>query len=320
MATLNEILTDKNNRLESVPLDFEKSATKSQDPFLDSIIALLDDLEKKDGVIVQNVANLAIVDQIVDQLRTTLNQSGYLQAVASFADEFDTQKIVNDDYFKKIVDTFEDVPLATGFYNRQKREAVNFLIGAGVEPTIITPIRTLLDDAVMTGASLSETIGGLRLFVSGDPTKDGILQGYAKQIAYDSFAISDRTYTNTISTELGLDWFFYSGGVLEQIFNSKGNQIGGTREFCFVRDGNHYHRKEMELWTTKEGEPKPANEWGGMIPTTDSQTIFINLGGYRCQHSAMPVSAIVVPKDVLIRNLESGNFKPSAKERGLLGI
>jgi len=126
---------------------------------------------------------------------------------------------------------------------------------------------------------------------------------HVKRVAYDAFAVSDRTYTNTVSNVLGIEWYFYSGGTIDD-----------TRDFCQERIGKYFHKKEVEGWGENKsccGLKYPnSNGWQGRNTLTNKTTIFTLAGGYNCKHSISPVSLRSVPKSVVQRNIENGNYKP----------
>ena len=120
----------------------------------------------------------------------------------------------------------------------------------------------------------------------------GKLLQYSKQIAYDSIATADRAYTSAVAEDLGNDWFYYAGGLLKT-----------SREFCIERHNQYYHFKEVESWA--------GLNWDGKMENTTPQNIWENLGGYNCNHAIIPVSIDQVPKSVLKRNINSGNYVPT---------
>ena len=105
-----------------------------------------------------------------------------------------------------------------------------------------------------------------------------------------------------------------------QFYVFVGVDIMSTRSFCKERNGKYFHFKEIMDWASED--------WEGKHPKTNEKTIFKYVGGYcmkgdrneRCTHMLMPVSQFVVPKDVLIRNIEKGYFQPSIKAKELLGL
>jgi hypothetical protein len=137
----------------------------------------------------------------------------------------------------------------------------------------------------------------LRYLIEGNEEVDGRLMSHVKRVAYDSFAVSDRSYTNTIATDLGLEFYRWSGGKIED-----------TRCFCLERAGKYFHREEIKAWGRGEniGKCKSNGLWEGANSNTDEATIFFYAGGYNCKHSIAPVSKKSVPADVMQRARAEG--------------
>jgi hypothetical protein len=57
-----------------------------------------------------------------------------------------------------------------------------------------------------------------------------------------------------------------------------------------------------------------------MMPNTNEDTIFVNAGGYNCQHSILPISTFAVPKEVGLSAFEKGYFEPTRTEKEYFGI
>jgi hypothetical protein len=99
--------------------------------------------------------------------------------------------------------------------------------------------------------------------------------------------------------ELGIEWFEYLGG-----------EIPTTRPFCEHREGEIFHRKEIEAW----GDGKNSGgirdirdgTWAGRIDGTDSKSIFTLVGGWNCRHYLVPVPDRKVPETVKARARAEG--------------
>lgn len=165
-----------------------------------------------------------------------------------------------------------------------------------VTTNLYNPVRTILTDSVIAGDSYVKVVKAIKQVVQGgtiqNKTLEGKLYRYAKQMAYDTFVVADRGYTNNIAIDLEVEFYRYQGGLVED-----------SREFCVSRNGKYYHRKEVEAW----GKLK---QWDGKIPATDEKSIFVYAGGFLCKHSILPISEFSVPKDVINRNIENGNYNP----------
>lgn len=302
--TLEQIFSERLKRLKSIPDKFISDTQKAEKKIISGILDALNQLEIKDGFIVKSKRNLTAIAQISSEIKSVVLNSEYVKAVKEFIGEFDNQAELTDNYFDKIL---ENAPAATPYVDAvlelSKKQTVNYLLEAPMDAAFITPIEDLLTTNIQAGASFTQTIKDIRDFAEASGEEGGKLAQYSKQIAYDSFAVSDRTYLSERADALGFEWYIYSGG-----------ELPTTRPFCEARHGKYYHKKEIELWVTdsgsEESNPKPHKEWAGMFPGTNKQTIFDLAGGFNCRHIIAPISIKSVPQDVIERAIEAGYYNP----------
>lgn len=291
MPSFESLLKEKNERLESIPLELQTIVEKQQREVLNGILSKLSRLTTVNGQYKIDAKNIKIIAEISDELKKVLLNDEYLKAVRDFSKEFEIQATLNS----KLIDKgFGETanPVASEIYiQTAKRNAVDALVGSPVDSQFIKPIQGLLENAVVNGATVNETIDSIRTFVEGGNGAEGKILKYAKQITNDTFAIADRSYTSIVSDYLSNDWFYYAG-----------SEVENTRCFCAERVGNYYHYKEIESWANGEnlGDCNiGGGKWAGQIPGTNSSTIYSYLGGYQCMHSLIPVSeAIVLDSDI----------------------
>jgi hypothetical protein len=309
--TLKQILKEKNDRLESVPEALLTVVERTQKKLFAKLVSFVDQLERDGAQLISSSDNFFKITAIIDQFKDAIFQSEYVDAVKSFAKEFDAQKKVNDKYFQKGFGDFDKVDIAQSLVKKAKADAVNALLSSPLDDNFLKPLENLLIDSVATGAGWRETLDAIQKFTTGDEDKDGKLLQYSKQIAHDDFAFSDRAYSNAVADELDVEWYFYSGG-----------EIPTSRCFCIERHEQYFHHKEIEAWGRGEnlGECKSGDLWAGAVSETNAQTIFIYAGGFNCGHSIMPVSVFDVPKEVIQRNIDNGNYDPTEAESEMLGV
>ncbi len=304
---LEDIISSKLGRLNTVPDKFESSVYKAQRQIYDDILGLLDQLKRKNGLIEMTTENLLLIDSIADKTKAVVVGGDYIEAVKEFAGEFDKQAQINNEYLQKALGDFNESDLANQILLSSKTIAVESLVSS-VDNDFIFPLKQLLNESISSGASWSEMVKKIRQLAEGGDGIDGKLLRYSKQIASDTFAQSDSSYTNSIAEDMGIEWFKYSGG-----------ELSGTRPFCHAHNGKFYHKKEIQKWPLPKSQGGQA-PWAGEVKNTDSKSIFIYRGGYSCKHSIMPVSLYIVPTDVIKRNIDSGNFTPTAYEKKELGL
>jgi len=309
MPSINDILKRKAARLSRIPEELYTNIERIQRDIYQDLLGMLADLSRTaEGKIRPTVANFRLAEKINRSLSKILGSGDYLSAVASFAAEFDKQKDLADQYFQKAFPAFEASKIADQVFLQSKRNAVELLTGATPKTGFLQAINTEIDKAISSGASIKDTVATIRRIAIGGegpagaaPISGKLLQ-YAKQVASDAISVADRSYTFAIAEDLEAEWFLYAG-----------DELPSSREFCIERHGNYYHKKEIEAWA--------ALDWAGkMKDSTNEQTIFVNAGGWNCQHSIMPVTIDTVPREVIMRNIASGNFVPSEFERAELGL
>ena len=280
MPTLQQIIAEKSNRLEAIPNKLINSVDKIQKGIFEELMGLIESLDTKDGKILLNKKNLVKIEGIVGKLSESVFGGEYIEAIESFARE----KVFSDEFIEKA--------LYDNILKGAQRNAVELLSEAGINTAFTVPLKNILTTSVSTGQSFGDTVKALRTFIEGNSEIDGTLLRHVKQVARDGFSFADRQYTNIIANDLGVEWYLYSGG-----------RVTDTREFCRLRQGLYFHKKEVEKWAN--------SPWQGKASGTTSSTIFTFAGGYNCMHSILPVSKFSVPKEVIQRNINNGNYKVS---------
>lgn len=302
-----EIIKRKADNLDAIPDKFLSGVKRSEKEIFAGILELLSQLEVRNGVFVASPENLRIASTINEQIKQVMLSSEYSKALGEFAKGFDVQAELTQEYFLKALQV-ETPAIAASLVQIAKRNAVDLLINRGNDADFLYPLRDIIEQSVVNNASYAETLKAIREMVEGSDQFESRLMSYSRGIALDTFAIADASVIATYSNEYEFEWFRYVGGTMKT-----------TRPFCLERDGNFYHKREIEAWgegkkTTGLKLPSSGG-WGGRIDGTTASTIFSYRGGYACRHLIMPVSVFSVPKDVIIRNIEQGFYEPTATVR-----
>ena len=133
MATLKQIIVEKSKRLQDVPDEFLTRVEKTQKTIFARLTALIAQLQTKDGLIQISTENLAIVDEIIDDLRKVVYNSDYTDAVSSFAREFDKQGKINEEYFKTAFTDFSKSEIGDAVLKKIKTDTVQSLLGGALD-------------------------------------------------------------------------------------------------------------------------------------------------------------------------------------------
>ena len=239
---------------------------------------LLKGIDIREGSIVPSVSNLRIINQVDDKIRMALSKSGYENRIRQFEKNYQSLWNTNNKYFKGLAEAF--IPNESMFKAIRERAVQSLnesLAGAGLQTTLIEPIKNILDANITSGGDFFDMKKQVSQLVNG-----GKLESYSGQITRDGINQFNANYHEQVSSELGLDWFLYRGGTVKD-----------TRPFCAERKGKYYHRSEVESWAKLS--------WAGKIPGTTKSTIYTYRGGFNCMHQIVAVDASVVPKADLKR-------------------
>lgn len=289
MPTLKEIISEKLNALETAPAGFESSVYKTQKKIFEQTLKLLDELSlNADGTIKLTNGNLALIEKIGDNLKKTIDGSGYLKDVAAFVKQFDKQKTLNTSFFKKAFGDFDNKAVYDTVYSQAKTYAIDLLSDNAVMQNVAT-FKEILNNAISSSDTFTNLIKNIQGNIMGNSQGEGTLYRYAKQNAGDLFAIADRQYTQVIANDFKLVFYEYAGALIDD-----------SRKFCIDRHRKIYHKKEIEEMASLT--------WQGKMKNTTEKTIFVVCGGYNCKHSWIPVGWRSVPAAVIKRNLEIGNI------------
>ena len=283
MARLDDLIAERIARIDSVPDAFYSTVGQQQRAVMRRMQQLMAGMDTVGGNLAFNEANVARISEIVNELiNEDLMQGEYRTALREYLRQFGIQGDINDAIFGEIIDNFTVNPNWRLAIQEAQRTTLQALGTNGINTAFGEPIRKQLLASVTNGMGLEEATAAIRVFIEGNEEVLGVLQRYAGQIAYDSFAFTDRSYAHLVAEDLDVQWFRYQGG-----------QVKDSRDFCIQRLNKIYHRTEIEQWASLT--------WGGKAKGTDAATIWSYAGGYRCMHTFVPVIASEVPDDVKAR-------------------
>jgi hypothetical protein len=302
--TLDEILREKSEQSLEVPNAFQSAITRQERKMLLWLEIALSQLERDSlGNILTTSNNLALTTQILEGLKDVFFDASYSRALRSFLQGFDIQASLTNELFALNFDLSSPPNLAAQVLQASKRNAITLFSESVINTTYFEPLRNQLYSSISSNASFTDTLKVVQEITVGNDQADALLSRYAKTYTRTSYGQADRVYMDTVAKEVGVEWYRYSGGTVQE-----------TREFCDKRVGKFYHRKEVEQWGNE------TTQWQGRMKGTNSATIFQNLGGWNCMHRLIPYSVRAVPKEVVLRNVRNGNYTPSASVKEWLGV
>lgn len=244
----------------------------------------------KEGAIKPNTANIRLLRTIRADLSNIVVDNAYKKRVNTYLGNFDKIKKETDLLYASTAGFNPNRQVFKEILRSSVDLTKNSLLEAGINQNVINPVIDILNQGITSGSQIAEMEETLRTAIVGDSSRLGNLERYTSQITRDALNQYSSNYNESISGDLNMEWYFYSGTIIED-----------SRDYCIERAGKYFHKKEVE---------DVPSQWAGRIPGTNSSTIFTYRGGYNCRHLYLPVLINVVPKSVIQRNIANGNYTP----------
>jgi hypothetical protein len=300
MASFEQLVKSKIKLLENVPEEIATAAIKAQRDAWRKIAPMLGEMDvDADGNIAQTEDNIRRIGLITDELNKSLAGGEYKDAVQKFLGSIDEGVQLTDDIAKKIDSSFQPNNVQKQLLNISKQNAIDAFFGSGLKQNVTQPFLEQLTANVAARAPLNQAVTALKGVIEGTEASDGRLLANVRTVAGTAQAIADRSYAAAVNEELGIEYFQYLGG-----------EIPTTRPFCEHREGQIFHRKEIEAWGNGDNSAGINDivdgTWSGRIDGTDSRSIFTFVGGWNCRHYLVPVIVNRVPANVKARAKAEG--------------
>lgn len=294
MANQQELIKKIIESIDSAVDGFGKKVPGHQQRIVDELALLLKDLELSGDSIKQSAKNLAAIAKIKGKLEQIVNSDEWLGDVKKYLQSFNEVTKLQNQYFGTLRSEFKPTPLLNEIKKQSLDATFNSLTAEGINPTITSKVQDILRKAITSGSSYTQTMKQLNEFVSTNKSGVGVLERYTKQITTDALNQYSAQYTNAVTNDLGLDWFMYTGALIDS-----------SRTFCKALIKKKYiHKSELAdiiLGNFKEfedmdGEINPKTDLPqGMIAGTNVANFHIYRGGYQCGHQMIPVDEGSVP-------------------------
>lgn len=264
---------------------FAAQIVRVQDQIYDDLVRILKDLQlDPEGYIKQSADNRKVLKEAQKSFDKIISESGYNQAIEQHLEVIPKIDSLNSKYFKTIADSFSVNKNFIKSLQAQSIQTINsYLLQDGLAAQVRIPLNEILNQNINSGTSFSGMLKQLQAFISGKENEGKLLR-YSKQILKDALFQYSRSFQESVTADLKLDWYLFSGPVIE---GGKGSE--GSRGWCRERKGKYFHRSEIESWANEE--------WKGKNPLTTSSSIFVLVGGFNCVDSLIPVSQVIVPEE-----------------------
>jgi len=259
---------------------YAKTLQRFQNVLYDELALILKDLDLTNGYIQQTTANRRILTEAYNAIDTAYTSPTYSLAVSNYVAIVPKIDAANIAYFTSLESGFAPKKVYLKSIQKELITTVNqYVMQDGLQSQVIQPLNQILNQNINAGGSYSGFIDQVRTYVRGSSEVESKAMQYTRTFVKDTLFTYSRTYQQAVSADLGLTYYYYSGSLMDT-----------SRPFCVERFDQYYSKKEIESWA--------GLEWKGKKQGTTESSIFHFAGGWQCGHQIIPVSELIVPKEV----------------------
>jgi hypothetical protein len=281
MASIDKKIREGEEIIENGGAKFEASVSSLELLIADEIRKILKVVDVKGGKITSNQKAIDFLASMQSRIRNAMNQAGYEDKVKELLKNFAKIKANNIAIHEIANNVIIQNSTLTGIQKLEVQNALDKLVGTGIDAEFINPMREALYRNITFGGSIADAEQIIESYVVSTPQKQSVLRRYAGQISRDAISQFDGAIQQTIADELGLDGFLYAGTI-----------ISDTRAQCA-----HWVKKRILKKEELEADINKALTNGyfggkrasGMIPGTNVDNFSVYRGGYNCRHRAIAV-------------------------------
>jgi hypothetical protein len=256
---------------------YGRQITRIQNALYADVLVILKDLKlDPDGYILQSAENRKLLDQADTKIYEVFRGVLYNKVVSDYVSVITKLDTANQKYFSTFPKFKENRMFLKSLQQQAIQTVEKNILQDGLQAQVINPLSEIMNQNINSGGKFSGFLEQIRNYIRGNEEVEGRAMRYTRTFLKDALFNYARTYQIAVTKDLGLEWFLYSGGVMDK-----------TRDFCLERTGRFFTQTEIEKWADED--------WAGKKQGTTSATIFIYCGGWNCGHQLIPVDSSIVP-------------------------
>lgn len=313
MSSLNQILETIKasvNRIGSF-------ASKRQDPLLREVLGLVKKLETKGDNIQNNINNLKVLNQIKSKVERLMIDDKYISEVKSFVQSYNDLQNIHNEYFSKFNAKWKPAKSLNILKNSAIETTINSFTETGIEVGVTDGIKKILLENITNGGSYFDLTEQLRKHITGAERSEGAVERYVRTFATTSINQFSAEYNKSIADDLGLEWYGYSGSLLET-----------SRDWCEkCVEKKFIHVSEFPALLEGDfgslGSVKISKSTGlpaGLMKGTNETNLVRRRGGWNCGHQMLAVNESIVPDNIKNAVYATQAYKNWAAKNGKKAI
>lgn len=269
---------------------FARNMVRVQNTLYEDILSIVKNLETEDGYILQSATNRKLLAEAENKISEVFSGALYQASVSSYVAIIPKIDELNQQYFTSFKAFKENKQFLKSLQGQTIKTVEKYVLQDGLESQVISPLSQILNQNVNSGGKFSGFLDQIKTFIQGSDQVEGRAISYSRTFLRDSMMTYSRTFQQSVTADLGLEFYLYAGGLIDT-----------SRPFCIDRAGKFFHHREIEQWASLE--------WAGKKAGTTESSIFLFAAGWNCAHEIIPVDVSIVPEDVIERAEKAGYVK-----------
>lgn len=272
---IDKFSKQKDKLIDELIEGLRSDVSKLQDDlFLKVMEDLITKLETTGGKLTSSRGNVILSSREIDEIVKVFNETVHTPFALDFANNTNSLVSMNAGFYRDMLGSSARLTTALNKASELTEEMLGLNTQGNIRPggyldglindtSISSKIKEVTRKSILSNESVADFRKTLEVEILGGD-RSGLLDRHYRTFAYDTVASVDRSYNKVIADEVGLDFAFYSEGL-----------VSDSRPFCVARAGKVFTREEVESWNN-------LGDWQGRIP---GQPVEIVAGGYNCMHS-----------------------------------
>lgn len=280
--------------IDDAVVNFVDGIPVAQKQLYNELIVLIKELEIDNGKLRNTVSNIKLLGRLKTKINEVIVNDKYKKQVAQYLNQFNAVTTWQNNYFSSLVKKYSPPKVLEAIKTESIDATVTAMTESGIDANVGESIRSVLRTAITSGGSYAELTENLRNLIQGTPETAGVMDRYLRTIATDSINTYSRVYNDTVASDLGLNWFRYTGSLKET-----------SRPFCIECEKFEYFHKnqipdllkgkiyneKVELYV-RTGLPE------GMKANTNTANFSELAGGWNCGHQVVWITEGQVPEAI----------------------
>lgn len=268
--------------------EFVISLPATEKQLFAKVITLVKQLDVTGDNLQRSVENVRLINRIQQEIDTIVSSDAYIGKVKKYLDSFNGVDRIQQAYFSEITTTFSPPKVLAEIKNQITGDVGRGLTERGIGQKATDELTKILRTNIDAGGSYADFTEQLRSSILGDKDS-GILERYSGELVTDSINQYSATYSKTVTSDLNLSWFQYTGSL-----------IATSRPFCVACVAKRWiHISEFKSILNGNIDGKKVS-LAGVDADTTPENFQILRGGHNCGHQLLPVSEDIVPREIRI--------------------